>query len=307
MRSLVYQKLDDTDVDSEESDALHPTNDGPKEASTIWNMRILSVPGGFVLFNLIFFLFSILILLLSVIHVQNITHNIDNSLLKKTSSYSPILDKLTIPFRETRTHGNFFADDPPSLFQLPPSPEVDAAWDRISDTHAIVLSREEIVKMGRGPDEQWRFPPEYGYGDDAYMGLLDVFHHLHCLNAMRQAAYPEYYFNKTGSHSHHERLGGPGEVHFTRGGHDLHCQYILLQFIMCHADVGVITFNKVEGVKGPMADFSIDHKCRDFRSILDWKEENQVNVSDEQWKLINRVPEGVRELSGEGRSRPFGS
>ncbi|KAK1149663.1 hypothetical protein N8T08_005215 [Aspergillus melleus] len=225
MPSPVYQKLDGTeDVDSEEPDALHPIDDGLEKASTIWNIRVLSVPGGFVLFNLILFLFSVLILLLSIIHVQNLTHNIDNSLLKKTSSYSPILDKLPISLRETRTHGNFFADDPPSLFQLPPSPEVDAAWDRISDTHAIVLSRDEIVKIGRDPDEQWRFPPEYGYGDDAYMGLLDVFHHLHCLNAMRQAAYPEYYFNKTGSHSHHERSGGPGKVHFTRGGHDLHLE-----------------------------------------------------------------------------------
>ncbi|PLB46541.1 hypothetical protein P170DRAFT_438293 [Aspergillus steynii IBT 23096] len=307
MPSPMYQKVNNgnEDIDSE-TEPLSPTHHAPREKSSIWTMRILSVPGGFVLFNLIFFLFSILILLISIIHVQNITHNIDNSLLKKTSSYSPILDKLPISLRETRTHGNFFADDPPSLFQLPPSPEVDAAWDRISDTHAIVLSRDEILNMGRDPAEQWRFPEEYGYGDDAYMGLLDVFHHLHCLNAMRQAAYPEYYFNRTHDHSHHER-STPGQVHFTRGGHDLHCQYILLQFILCHADVGMVTFNKVEGVTGPMADFSIDHKCRDFGAILDWKEENQVNVSDEEWALIQRAPEGIRELSGEGRARPFGS
>lgn len=164
--------------------------------------------------------------------------------------------------------------------------------------------------MGRDPDEQWRFPEEFGYGAEAYMGLLDVFHHLHCLNAMRQAAYPDYYFNRSQGQSHdnmHHERSASGKVHFTRGGHDLHCQYILLQFILCHADVGVVTFNKVDGVKGPMADFSIDHKCRDFESILDWKERNQVNVSNEQWAMINRVPEGIRELSGEGRARPFGS
>lgn len=324
MRSPVYQKLEDAeDVNSGELDALNSTSHDLEETPTIWNMRILSVPGGFILFNLIFFLLSMFILLFSIIHVKNITQNVDNSLLKKTSSYctsssslpprteltlpAPILDKIPISLRETRTHGNFFADDPPSLFQLPPSPEVDAAWDRISDTHAVVLSREEILAMGRDPAEQWRFPEEYGYGDEAYMGLLDVFHHLHCLNALRQAAHPEYYFNKTQTHhSHHER-SEPGQVHFTRGGHDLHCQYILLQFILCHADVGLVTFNKVEGVKGPMADFSIDHKCRDFGQIMDWKLQNQVNVSNEQWALINRDPEGIKELSGEGRSRPFGT
>jgi hypothetical protein len=215
------------------------------------------------------------------------------------------LDKLPISLKEIRTHGSFFAENPPSIFQLPPSPEVDEAWDRISDTHAIVLTREDVIKMGRDPAEQWRFPVEYGYGDEAYMGLLDVSHHLHCLNALRQAANPDYYFNQTQTHTHSKSRSEPGKVHFTRGGHDLHCQYILLQFILCHADVGVITFNKVEGVRGPMADFSIDHKCRDHDQVIQWKLDHQVNVTDEQWALINRVPEGIRELSGEGRSRPI--
>ncbi|THC98763.1 hypothetical protein EYZ11_001742 [Aspergillus tanneri] len=225
---------------------------------------------------------------------------------RATTICAPILDKFPISLQEVQTHGAFFAEDPPSIFQLPPSPEVDAAWDRISDTHAIALTREEILKMGRDPAEHWRFPLEYGYGDDAYMGLLDVFHHLHCLNAMRQAAHPEYYFDHNHTHAQLDARSQPGKVHFTRRGHDLHCQYILLQFILCHADVGVITFNKVEGVRGPMADFSIDHKCRDFDQILQWKLDHQVNVTDEQWALINRIPEGIRELPGEGRSRPFG-
>lgn len=301
-----YQHLaNGEDVKSLNSDSLHSTEYVTTEASQICSIRIFSLPGGFLLLNMILFCLSLLILMRSIMHTQDLSHNIDNILLRKTSSYSPILDKIPISLTEVRTHGSFFAEQPPSIFQMPPSPEVDEAWDRISDTHAITLTRQEVVSMGRDPAEQWRFPREYGYGDEAYMGLLDVSHHLHCLNALRQAAHPDYYFNHTGSHMGSKSRSAPGKVHFTRGGHDLHCQYILLQFILCHADVGVITFNKVEGVRGPMADFSIDHKCRDHDSIIQWKLDHQVNVTDEQWALINRVPEGIRELSGEGRSRPF--
>jgi Mycotoxin biosynthesis protein UstYa len=216
-----------------------------------------------------------------------------------------VFDHLDMPLRTIKSNGSFWPQDPPSIFQLPPSPEVDAAWERISDTHALVIRREELIRMGRDPAEQWPWPKEYGYGEDAYMGLLDVFHQLHCLNELRMAAYPDYYYQATDEHAQHPHEGA-GKVHFTRGGHNLHCQYALLQFILCHADVSVITFNYVEGIRGPMADFSINHQCRDFDSLLQWKLDHQVNVTDEEWQLINRVPEGTRQLTGEGRAWPFG-
>jgi hypothetical protein len=39
----------------------------------------------------------------------------------------------------------------------------------------------------------------------------------------------------------------PMEVHIR------HCRYLLLQFIMCDADMGVVTFNKTQGMCGLFA------------------------------------------------------
>lgn len=122
--------------------------------------------------------------------------------------------------------------------------------------------------MGKDPAELYRFPESYGYGDQAYMGMLDVFHHLHCLNHLRRAANHQYYANLSSTSIAHTTTPSakfPREVHLE------HCTYILLQFIMCHADVGIITFNKVQGTPGPFADFNVEHKCRDFQSVLKWK------------------------------------
>ena len=49
---------------------------------------------------------------------------------------------------------------------------------------------------------------------------------------------------------------------------------MLLQTLMCHADLDMITSGKVRGAPGPFPDFSVEQKCRDFEEILRWKEEN---------------------------------
>lgn len=66
-----------------------------------------------------------------------------------------------------------------------------------------------------------------------------------------------------------------------------------------------MTFNKVKGTPGPFPDFSVEKKCRNFDDVLEWKERNQINVSDEEWKEILETPEGIRELDAEGRTLPF--
>lgn len=82
----------------------------------------------------------------------------------------------------------------------------------------------------------------------------------------------------------------------------LHCQHILLQTLMCHSDLEVITFNKVEGVYGPFADFSVQKKCRDFESVLEWQEANQVLIPD---NLREEASPGIQELPAVGNSLPF--
>lgn len=73
---------------------------------------------------------------------------------------------------------------------------------------------------------------------------------------------------------------------------------------MCHADLERVTFNKVNDMVGPFPDFSVEQKCRNFEDILEWKERHQVNVTEEEWRLILETPEGIRELEAEGRIVP---
>ena len=104
---------------------------------------------------------------------------------------APVYDRMQVKWEEHVFNNSFWPDRIPSIYQLRPSPEVDEAWDRIADTAGIKISSEELRKMGKDPRTVWPWPGE----EDAYLGLPDVFHKLHCLDSMRRAIFPEYYGN----------------------------------------------------------------------------------------------------------------
>ena len=86
--------------------------------------------------------------------------------------------------------------------------------------------------------------------------------------------------------------------------HVMHCQYLLLQNIMCHADLEIVTFIKVKGMPGPFPDFGVQQQCRNFAGVLERKERKQLNVSDEEWMEILVAPERIGELQRKGRTVP---
>lgn len=45
---------------------------------------------------------------------------------------------------------------------------------------------------------------------------------------------------------------------------------------MCIGDVGVVTFDWVEGLPNPYPDFNTWHQCRDFEKIFAWFDEHAV-------------------------------
>lgn len=74
--------------------------------------------------------------------------------------------------------------DPNHIYRQPPSPEVDAAWEKIAAANGIYpMSEEEVTRAGKDPDlavdapEYWNFPPERS----KMMGI-EAFHQLHCLS-----------------------------------------------------------------------------------------------------------------------------
>ncbi|KAI0525967.1 hypothetical protein F5B22DRAFT_261893 [Xylaria bambusicola] len=226
--------------------------------------------------------------------------NHDNHLLRRTSSYSPIFDKLNIPTSLRNLHIPLIpnATNPRDIYRLPPSPEVDEAWDRITRVNLISISEDEIRKLGKDPSltihspRSWWSEP-WGSG---YIGQIDVFHQIHCLNMLRQGLITNYnyYWGK--------KYGMTPPVPF--GMHLDHCLGTILENLICHADVDIVTFNWREKEDEPFPDFEVRKQCRDFDAILEWQDKMKLDDTIERWKALQKpvdakqreLPPGLAEI-----------
>ena len=74
-------------------------------------------------------------------------------------------------------NGTLFPTEYLSIARQRPSPEVDAAWDVFDNIKTHVITKEQVLKIGKDPATIARFDDEYwGFGADAYMAQMDVFH-----------------------------------------------------------------------------------------------------------------------------------
>lgn len=55
---------------------------------------------------------------------------------------------------------------------------------------------------------------------------------------------------------------------------------------MCAADVGVITYDWLEGWDIPFPDFNTWHQCRNFDKILEWSIEHRVHIPKEHIRRL---------------------
>ena len=168
--------------------------------------------------------------------------------------------------------GELFPKNPPSIYRQDPSPELEAEWDRIGSSGKaggfLILYEDEVERLGKDPDKAVRAPEDWGYGSDAYVGSLDVFHQLHCVNELRMAAWYDEYHQPGSEHA--------GKDHPLYWIHLKHCVDMLVQNIKCTASVDIITQKWVDQQYHPFPDFNIYHQCRDFEAILDWQIKNRV-------------------------------
>ena len=47
---------------------------------------------------------------------------------------------------------------------------------------------------------------------------------------------------------------------------------------MCNADVGLITYDWVEGFESPFPNLNTRHTCRDFDRIYEWYDRHKVSL-----------------------------
>ncbi|KAK3390698.1 hypothetical protein B0H63DRAFT_519909 [Podospora didyma] len=151
----------------------------------------------------------------------------------------------------------------------PPSPEIDANWGKLIGGRYFSISEEEAIRAWG--DDRFQYVDELQGG---YSAGLEVFHTLHCLNALRIMLHDDYY------HSHHSH--GPF--------HTEHCLDAIRQTIQCYGSTTLIPTKYGKGIKHNYIDSDQVHTCRSFQYLREFTTSRQpghVNYVERDMSLIN--------------------
>ncbi|KAI2464590.1 hypothetical protein F4781DRAFT_66371 [Annulohypoxylon bovei var. microspora] len=213
------------------------------------------------------------ILLISIIVVLSLSHSESGQCSEvecaaKTSQYSPLLEKDSgaIEYETRRFRG---ALEHQSVYKGTPNKALDEAWTVLTHMNNSGVGGDVIDKIGKSRIAV-KYPESQG---GKYDVGIEVFHHMHCLNIIRQYTYKEYYFkpeNRPNSFTDSE--------HIIRAHID-HCIEMLREVLLCQGDVGIITYNWVKPW-GIYPDFSTEHKCRKLDKIMEWADKNALPSDD---------------------------
>ncbi|KAI0102115.1 hypothetical protein GGR51DRAFT_574256 [Nemania sp. FL0031] len=196
-------------------------------------------------------------------------------------AYSPVLNHIDLPFQPKQVSAQRYHNQ--SVYVGEPSPEVDTAWDRIQEAMIWSISEDDIRRVGKDASKSVKYDPDWGFGEDLYMVEVDVFHQIHCLNVLRKSLVTnyDYYWGR--------KWGFDPPIDFRT--HLRHCTSLLLQNLMCHADVEVITHEWNEEQPWPFPDFGTVKQCRDFDALLRWAEANTLPNAQSRY-MKHRPPVG---------------
>ena len=166
----------------------------------------------------------------------------------KTDQTGPVFDAIDLETQVKRVNGSLF---PPakdeSIARQNPNKDADAIWAEWELQRVFALSETDIIKLGKDPSTVAKLEDSiWGLGDDAYAATLDVYHQLHCLNALRHIAYGNYY---------NRSLVNTDTPKPTMDViHVNHCVDIIMQALQCSGNVNFMTLHWVETQTFPFPD-----------------------------------------------------
>ncbi|KAI0965754.1 hypothetical protein F4678DRAFT_451607 [Xylaria arbuscula] len=257
-----YEKLPQAEVESNREDAdKEPSTSRPKVPKyiIIGNVLLLLISAGLFSLSLFFFKSS---------HRQ--VETCEREISRHTSFYSPALDTFT-PEWGPQLNKQLPLDANGSITRQNPSEEVNRYWSHATDVGMLEISREQLLRLGKSPDNTVRTPASWLDGtedsfddDERYIAIIDGVHLLHCFNAMRKSLFHNYpiYF--------------PDGYPDSYGAHLSHCQETLAHWLMCQPSLEFITFGWYEKREPPFPDFDVMRKCVDFSQILDWQDKHRI-------------------------------
>ncbi|KAJ8516158.1 hypothetical protein ONZ45_g6500 [Pleurotus djamor] len=190
--------------------------------------------------------------------------------------YSPAQDVVEYEIKRFNTG---FLDEPKSVFQGPPTDAMDAAWQDLYKDGVSYLLPEEARLL--------RDPTVPAPGAQVYVGGLDVFHQIHCLDMIRMAAYPDRYNASQRHQMHLRRSGSMGHPKISDQEHLQHCINSVRQSLMCSSDISINPYYNPKLEKRPFPRFDQLHTCRNFEKIKDWAFKRTTNVWHEPPTKMN--------------------
>ncbi|KAF4628572.1 hypothetical protein G7Y89_g9576 [Cudoniella acicularis] len=190
--------------------------------------------------------------------------------LKQTEAYSPAFE--AVELYDTNFVNAF---NQRNKYIGPPTPEREEAWVKLWDQAEVLIPSEEMEKLNVSGDmlgEYMKAPVDEGHG---YVGGLEVFHQIHCLNYVRQFTW--YLMDKYTEETMPPGFKNPLKV---LRMHTDHCIETLRLALMCHSDVTpvLVKMDRYYDPPRPQAEFSSYHRCRNFEKIVEWNEENGLST-----------------------------
>ncbi|GAB7352462.1 hypothetical protein MBLNU459_g2871t1 [Dothideomycetes sp. NU459] len=188
---------------------------------------------------------------------------------------SPIVRDVGNQYHTQFINGSF---EKINIYRQKASQEVDDAWLALgTNDGSILVPIDEAAQFGIKEGQVQRIAEQGG----GYMADIFVFHHLHCLNLIRQTSHFswDYYRAKAGTDeapgTAFEAFEGEDQVetHFT------HCLDMLRQEIMCNANTAIYGQWYIKD-SGPTQDFSFNAQCKDFDAIRAWYADNHVDMDN---------------------------
>ncbi|KAI0514737.1 hypothetical protein F5B22DRAFT_610544 [Xylaria bambusicola] len=183
--------------------------------------------------------------------------------IAKTSSWSPAFE--AVRYRNIKWQNTFSEK---SIYRGKPTKELEQAWSDLWNFGPVNIPYSELDRMNKSREVTWaRAKPEDGGG---LIGSLEVFHHIHCLDLVRQ-----YVHRDEWDYSDQPAFDGTPEQVLE---HVDHCINSLRMVLQCTADVSPFLIKS--DPKRPLGidpDFNSQHKCRDFEAIRKWAREHQLD------------------------------
>ncbi|KIM92484.1 hypothetical protein OIDMADRAFT_139587, partial [Oidiodendron maius Zn] len=163
---------------------------------------------------------------------------------------------------KTRAHEFEILPDGSSYVGTPDN-NTDRLWYELYAGLGIqIISKEEASLLPQ------KTTPVPGYPDQ-YPILLQAFHEMHCVNALRKTLYPEVYGTV---------IFSDGTKNMAKLHHLEHCVDLLRETIMCVADTSVGFFIPASNGHGLEDDSRVKRVCRKYENLQEWAKKRQATV-----------------------------